>query len=63
MWDLFTVAQLVHPELFTTVEVKCDIVVSGASQGRIVRTGERVLLAPSGVEGRVVIISYTAVVK
>lgn len=38
-WDLLTVAQLVHPELFTTEEVDCDIVSEGPSQGRIVRTG------------------------
>ncbi|CAN0349094.1 unnamed protein product [Pylaiella littoralis] len=37
-WDLLTVAQLVHPELFTTSELECDVVVEGASQGRIVRT-------------------------
>lgn len=37
-WDLLTVAQLVHPELFTTSEVDCDVVVGGASQGRVVRT-------------------------
>lgn len=36
-WDLLTVAQLVHPELFTTSEVECDVVVAGASQGRVVR--------------------------
>ncbi|CAM9961472.1 unnamed protein product, partial [Ectocarpus sp. 13 AM-2016] len=37
-WDLLTVAQLVHPELFTTSQVECDVVVGGASQGRTVRT-------------------------
>lgn len=37
-WDLITVAQLVHPELFTTSEVECDVLVEGASQGRVVRT-------------------------
>ncbi|CAM9667851.1 unnamed protein product [Scytosiphon promiscuus] len=37
-WDLVTVAQLVHPELFTTSEVECGIVLEGASQGRTART-------------------------
>lgn len=37
-WDLLTVAQLVRPELFTTSELECDVIVEGASQGRIVRT-------------------------
>lgn len=36
-WDLVTVIHLVHPELFTTSEVECDIVTEGASQGRLVR--------------------------
>ena len=39
-WDLLTVAQLVHPELFTTSEVECDVIVEGTSQGRIVRPGK-----------------------
>ncbi len=37
-WDLLTVVQLVRPELFTTSEVECDIVVEGPSQGRVMRT-------------------------
>lgn len=37
-WDLVTVAQLVHPELFTTFEVDCEIIVEGPSQGRTART-------------------------
>ncbi|CAN0149370.1 unnamed protein product, partial [Ectocarpus fasciculatus] len=37
-WDLLTVAQLVHPELFTTSQLECDVVVGGASMGRTVRT-------------------------
>ncbi|CAN0443252.1 unnamed protein product, partial [Hapterophycus canaliculatus] len=37
-WDLVTVAQLVHPELFTTSKVDCEIMVEGASQGRTART-------------------------
>lgn len=37
-WDLLTVVQLVRPELFTTSEVECDIVVEGPSQGRVIRT-------------------------
>lgn len=36
-WDLVTVIHLLHPELFTTSEVDCDIVTEGASQGRLVR--------------------------
>lgn len=39
IWDLLTVAQLVRPELFTTEDIECDVIVAGASQGRIVRTG------------------------
>lgn len=39
-WDLLTVAQMVHPELFTTTQVMCDIVPDGVSQGRVLRTGE-----------------------
>ncbi|CAM9688695.1 unnamed protein product [Laminaria digitata] len=55
-WDLITVVQLVHPELFTTTEVECDIVVDGPSQGRVVRTG------PSGASehsrGRIVTVIH-----
>lgn len=40
VWDLLTVAQMVHPELFTQWEVACDVVVEGESQGRLVRAGE-----------------------
>eukprot|EP00903_Cladosiphon_okamuranus_P005468 g5453.t1 len=52
-WDLLTVAQLVHPELFTTSDVVCDVVVEGASQGRIVRAeaGQQKALAGDDVRG------------
>eukprot|EP00752_Nemacystus_decipiens_P001901 g1831.t1 len=51
-WDLLTVAQLVHPELFTTSQVECDVVVEGASQGRVVRTGPGAQHPPAGDGGR-----------
>lgn len=51
-WDLLTVAQLVHPEMFTNTEVTCDIVADGLSQGRVIRTGTHVAPydAPLGSE-------------
>lgn len=38
-WDLLTVAHLLHPELFSTTKVMCDIVPDGVGQGRIIRAG------------------------